>query len=175
MIFSFATIDRINLGSAYAAGMGRDLVRWRASYKLISNWHNRDIGSSTRRSFQFGCLHILRSIYTLVSLLDSSLSCSWLTPATRQLPGNLLLRKFGVRNWLAFIVISYGAVQLGMGFINVWPWLVFCRILLGALEVWQLLPVPSSVIHLINSRHRSCLQYCLWWRLGAATDAFHYL
>ena len=30
MIYSFALIDRINLGSAYTAGMGSDLVSLRA-------------------------------------------------------------------------------------------------------------------------------------------------
>jgi len=30
MVYSFAVIDRINLGSAYTAGMGNDLVRLRA-------------------------------------------------------------------------------------------------------------------------------------------------
>jgi len=54
---------------------------------------------------------------------------------TSQLPGNLVLRKFGVRNWLTFIVVAWGAVQLGMGFVSAWYWLVVCRILLGTFEV----------------------------------------
>jgi hypothetical protein len=28
MVYSFALIDRINLGAAYTAGMGADLVSW---------------------------------------------------------------------------------------------------------------------------------------------------
>ena len=52
-----------------------------------------------------------------------------------QLPGNLALRKVGVRNWLTFIVVAWGAVQLGMAFINDWRELLLCRILLGAFEV----------------------------------------
>ena len=111
-------------------------------FLLISDWHNRDIGPRTRRAFQFGYLNLLYSIYTCVSLPDdfTCSSLTSLTPATSQLPGNLILRKFGVRNWLTFIVIGWGAVQLGMGFVNVWPWLVFCRFFLGAFEVWQLFP-----------------------------------
>jgi MFS family permease len=52
-----------------------------------------------------------------------------------QIPGNLVLRRVGVRNGLTFIVVAWGAVQLGMGFVNTWYWLLVCRFLLGALEV----------------------------------------
>lgn len=52
-----------------------------------------------------------------------------------QLPGNLVLRKFGVRNWLTFSVVGWGTVQLGMGFVPTWGYLTFTRILLGAFEV----------------------------------------
>lgn len=53
----------------------------------------------------------------------------------RQLPGNLVLRKVGVRNWLACMVVGWGAVQLGMGFVPTWGYLTLCRILLGMFEV----------------------------------------
>jgi MFS family permease len=52
-----------------------------------------------------------------------------------QLPGNLVLRKFGVRNWMTFIVTAWGIVQLAMGFVPTWGYLTLMRILLGALEV----------------------------------------
>ncbi len=54
---------------------------------------------------------------------------------TSQLPGNLVLRKFGARNMLTFNVVAWGAVQLGMGFVSAWYWLVVCRVLLGVFEV----------------------------------------
>ncbi|KAJ2917764.1 hypothetical protein MD484_g2676, partial [Candolleomyces efflorescens] len=57
-----------------------------------------------------------------------------LSAGSRQLPSNLLLRKFGVSHWLAFCVISWGGVQLAMGFIPSWEYLALCRMLLGALE-----------------------------------------
>lgn len=40
-----------------------------------------------------------------------------------------------MRNWLTFIAISWGAVQLGMGFVRNWYELVICRVLLGAFTV----------------------------------------
>ena len=44
-----------------------------------------------------------------------------------------------MRNWLTFIVVAWGAVQLGMAFVSAWYWLVVCRILLGAFEVTLLI------------------------------------
>lgn len=48
-----------------------------------------------------------------------------------------MLRKFGVQKLLTFIVVAWGTVQLGMGFVHAWGWLVLCRVLLGIFEVWQ--------------------------------------
>lgn len=62
-------------------------------------------------------------------------TCNFTLTPPSQLPGNLVLRKVGVRNWLTFIVVAWGAVQLGMAFVNDWRQLLLCRILLGAFEV----------------------------------------
>ncbi|KAJ8076726.1 hypothetical protein PM082_001149 [Marasmius tenuissimus] len=51
-----------------------------------------------------------------------------------QIPGNAMLRRVGARNWLGFIVVAWGAVQLGMGFVEHWGLLTLCRILLGVFE-----------------------------------------
>lgn len=56
-------------------------------------------------------------------------------PDHRQLPSNMVLRRFGVRVCLTFYVISWGAVQLGMGFVKTWGTLTLCRVLLGVFEV----------------------------------------
>lgn len=52
-----------------------------------------------------------------------------------ELPSNVLLRAFGTRNLLSFCVVSWGAVQLAMGFVPNWQYLALCRVLLGAFEV----------------------------------------
>ena len=52
-----------------------------------------------------------------------------------QLPSNLFLRKLGVVHWLAFLVVSWGLVQLSMGFVPTWGYLALTRALLGAFEV----------------------------------------
>ncbi|KIM40316.1 hypothetical protein M413DRAFT_28802 [Hebeloma cylindrosporum] len=51
-----------------------------------------------------------------------------------QLPGVLVLRYVGVRNWMTFIVVSWGLVQLCMGFIHSWGYMILCRLLLGIFE-----------------------------------------
>ncbi|KAJ3565558.1 hypothetical protein NP233_g7557 [Leucocoprinus birnbaumii] len=51
-----------------------------------------------------------------------------------QLPGNLLIPKCGIRNWVSFCVIAWGAVAFGMGFVNNWQQLTITRVFLGAFE-----------------------------------------
>lgn len=56
------------------------------------------------------------------------------TYALLELPSNIILRKVGSANWLAFIALSWGAVMIGQGFVKSWITLTICRVLLGAFE-----------------------------------------
>ncbi|KAF2685980.1 MFS general substrate transporter [Lentithecium fluviatile CBS 122367] len=56
------------------------------------------------------------------------------TYALLELPSNIVLRKVGSANWLAFIALAWGAVMIGQGFVKSWETLAVCRILLGAFE-----------------------------------------
>ena len=51
-----------------------------------------------------------------------------------ELPSNIVLRKIGSANWLAFIALSWGAVMVGQGFVRSWQTLTVCRALLGFFE-----------------------------------------
>ncbi|KAF8339413.1 major facilitator superfamily domain-containing protein [Amanita rubescens] len=51
-----------------------------------------------------------------------------------QLPSNLFVRQIGAKNFLGFCVVSWGVVQLSMGFVRSWGYLMLCRVLLGAME-----------------------------------------
>ncbi|KIY44495.1 MFS general substrate transporter [Fistulina hepatica ATCC 64428] len=51
-----------------------------------------------------------------------------------ELPGNIIVRKVGASNWLAFCAVSWGIAQLAMGFVPSWQYLALCRALLGAFE-----------------------------------------
>lgn len=43
----------------------------------------------------------------------------------------MLLRKFGARVWLTTIVVAWGSVMLGMGFVKQWGQLLALRAVLG--------------------------------------------
>ncbi|KAK0492889.1 major facilitator superfamily domain-containing protein [Armillaria luteobubalina] len=62
-------------------------------------------------------------------------SCVYFIPyILLELPSNMCLRVVGVRNLLTGTVLAWGAVQLGMGFVPTWGYLVLCRTLLGVFE-----------------------------------------
>ncbi|KAJ7668665.1 major facilitator superfamily domain-containing protein [Mycena polygramma] len=111
LLYSFALVDRINLGSARTAGMGPAL--------------HLEIGARF-------------SIATVMYFIPYILL---------QIPGNLVVRKFGPRNYLAFCAIGWGAVQLGMGFVTTWQNLTLCRVLLGMFEA-SFFP---AVVYIISS------------------------
>ncbi|KAK4693921.1 hypothetical protein P7C70_g8838, partial [Phenoliferia sp. Uapishka_3] len=51
-----------------------------------------------------------------------------------ELPSNILLRKLGARNHMTMIVVSWGAVMVGMGFVKNWTALLALRAVLGVFE-----------------------------------------
>lgn len=81
----------------------------------------------------------------------SIVTCLYFVPyIIFQLPGNIVLRKLGVRNWLTFLVFAWGMVQLGMGFVKNWQELLATRILLGAFEA----PFFPSLLWLISAWYK---------------------
>lgn len=67
MTYSFALIDRINLGAAYTAGMGADLVSWISGGGIYVTDPNAATGC--RWTLQLDSLHFLHSIHRLVRLV----------------------------------------------------------------------------------------------------------
>jgi len=51
-----------------------------------------------------------------------------------EFPSTLSLRYIGPRIQLNGLCLAWGAVMLGMGFVNDWRVIVVCRLLIGALE-----------------------------------------
>ncbi|KAI5788283.1 major facilitator superfamily domain-containing protein [Geopyxis carbonaria] len=51
-----------------------------------------------------------------------------------ELPSNIVLRKVGAAVWLSGIVLAWGSVMIGMGFVKDWKLLVVCRAILGFFE-----------------------------------------
>ncbi|KAF9486023.1 MFS general substrate transporter [Pholiota conissans] len=135
LVYSFSLIDRINLGSAYTAGMGVDLQLVKGDrYSIVS------------------CIYFVP--YILL-----------------QLPGNLVLRRFGVRNWLSFIVLVWGAVLIGMGFIHSWGYLILCRVLLGAFEA-SFFPSLVLIISTWYKRHEVQKRVAVFYLLSVTTGGF---
>ncbi|KAM0706407.1 hypothetical protein Q7P35_005733 [Cladosporium inversicolor] len=51
-----------------------------------------------------------------------------------ELPSNMLIRKIGPAIWLSCIAFAWGALSLGIGFVNTWEALAIMRAFLGVLE-----------------------------------------
>ena len=79
-----------------------------------------------------------------------------------QLPSNLLLRKLGVTHWLSFLVVSWGAVELAMGFVPTWGLLGLCRVLLGTFEVREFMLCLASILSL-EPKKKTRLDFSQLW------------
>lgn len=51
-----------------------------------------------------------------------------------ELPSQIILKKVGAANWLAFLGLAWGVVILCFGFSNNWATVAALRVLLGILE-----------------------------------------
>ncbi|KAK2623503.1 hypothetical protein QTJ16_006504 [Diplocarpon rosae] len=73
------------------------------------------------------------------------------TYAVFELPSNLVIRRVGARLWLSLLVMSFGLVVLGMGFVKNWKVMAALRVLLGIAEAGQL----PGCIYLVASWYRT--------------------
>ncbi|KAF9268567.1 MFS general substrate transporter [Marasmius fiardii PR-910] len=135
IIYAFALIDRINLGSARVAGMGPDLqLQVGERYSIAT------------------CLYFVP--YILL-----------------QIPGNAMLRMVGVRNWITFIVVGWGAVQLGMAFVKHWGLLTLCRVLLGVFEA-GFFPAMVYIISTWYKRHEVQKRLAAFYLMSITISGF---
>ncbi|KAG6920205.1 hypothetical protein DXG01_004974 [Tephrocybe rancida] len=88
-----------------------------------------------------------------------------------QLPSNLVLRALGVRNCLAFYVVSWGIVQLAMGFVPNWGMLALCRVLLGAFEA-GFFPAMVFIITTWYVRHEVQKRLAAFYVVSIFTGGF---
>lgn len=51
-----------------------------------------------------------------------------------ELPSNMIIRRVGARFWMAFLITTWGACVLGMGFVHDWKVLTVLRTFLGMFE-----------------------------------------
>ncbi|KAF8911501.1 major facilitator superfamily domain-containing protein [Gymnopilus junonius] len=102
----------------------------------------------------------------------SIVSCIYFVPyIVFQLPSNLFLRKLGGVHWLASLVISWGAVQLAMGFVPSWGFLALCRALLGAFEA-GFFPALVYIITTWYTRHEVQKRLAAFYVVGIFIGGF---
>lgn len=102
----------------------------------------------------------------------SIISCIFFIPYILfQLPSNLLLRKLGVTNWLGFCVLSWGCVQLSMGFVPSWKYLGLCRVLLGAFEA-GFFPALVYIITTWYTRHEVQKRLAAFYLISVVVGGF---
>ncbi|KNZ74905.1 hypothetical protein J132_05904 [Termitomyces sp. J132] len=88
-----------------------------------------------------------------------------------QLPSNLVLRRLGERNILAFCVVSWGLVQMAMGFVPSWGLLALCRVLLGVFEA-GFFPAMVFIITTWYVRHEVQTRLAAFYVVSIFTGGF---
>ncbi|KAF9256907.1 MFS general substrate transporter [Marasmius fiardii PR-910] len=88
-----------------------------------------------------------------------------------EIPANAFLRRIGVRYMMTFIVIAWGAVQLAMGFVKHWGFLVLCRVLIGTFEA-GFSPAMVFVMSTWYKRHEVQKRLAVFWVLSGVIAGF---
>ncbi|KDR75670.1 hypothetical protein GALMADRAFT_140293 [Galerina marginata CBS 339.88] len=163
ILSALSLIDRSNLGLARIVGMDHDLhLSIGARYSIVSCIY---FVPYILLCVLVNCyLEGGRVIFTLSA--DISYSCP-----SSQLPSNLFLRKLGVIHWLVFLVVSWGAVQLAMGFVPSWGYLALCRVLLGVFEA-GFFPALVYIITTWYIRHEVQKRLAAFYIVGVFIGGF---
>ncbi|ORY93357.1 major facilitator superfamily domain-containing protein [Syncephalastrum racemosum] len=66
--------------------------------------------------------------------LSTAISAFFITYILFQVPANILLKRFGAKKWLSFIMLAWGIITLCMAFVRDFGSLLVARLLLGASE-----------------------------------------
>ncbi|KAF2839395.1 MFS general substrate transporter [Patellaria atrata CBS 101060] len=110
-------------------------------------------------------LNLIDFRYSIVTLVFFT------TYVVFQPPSTIIVRKIGPRIHLATITLLWGAVMIGMGFVEEWTQLVALRIVLGIFEAGFF---PSCVYLLSTwyTRYEVGKRYAAFYLLGCVASAF---
>ncbi|KAK2685555.1 hypothetical protein QWA68_015419 [Fusarium oxysporum] len=133
-LYCVSLIDRVNLGAANIAGMGREL-------ELVGTRY---------------------SIVTLVFFISYTLF---------QQPSIVIVRKIGPRKFLSLVVLLWGAVTIGMGFVADWEQLAGLRVVLGLFEA-GLFPGSVYLLSTWYTRYEVGKRYSVFYLVGSGASAF---
>lgn len=88
-----------------------------------------------------------------------------------ELPTTLLLRPIGPKYLLNGLAVSWGAVMVGMGFINDWRYIVVCRMLIGVFEAGYL-PCCMFLLATWYQRFEVQTRMSWWYLINLVVSAF---
>ncbi|PVI06724.1 phthalate transporter-like protein [Periconia macrospinosa] len=109
---------------------------------------------------ELGVLEGNVSRYSIVSLLF------FITYILFQIPSTPLARKVGPRIYCAVIVISWGAVMVGMGFVQDWKTLAALRVILGVFEA-GFFPACVYLLSTWYTRYDVGKRYSVFYMVGS--------
>lgn len=116
------------------------------------------------KELKLGVLYGSVSRYSVVTLVFFT------TYIVFQPPSTVIVRKIGPRFHLSAIVVAWGAVMLGMGFVKTWESLAGLRVVLGIMEAGFF---PSCVYLLSTwyTRYDVGKRYSVFYILGSLASA----
>ncbi|PIG84673.1 pantothenate transporter [Aspergillus arachidicola] len=88
-----------------------------------------------------------------------------------EIPSNLVIRRIGARAWLSFLIVSWGACVLGMGFVRSWQSLTVCRVLLGIFEA-GLFPGAVFIIGSWYRQYETATRISLFYMAALIASGF---
>jgi MFS family permease len=113
-----------------------------------------------------------KDLKLLVGDRYSIVSCLFFVPFVLfQIPGNIFVRKFGAKKWMAGIAFLWGVVELAMGWCNTWVQLLVLRILLGLFEA-SFFPAMMFIITTWYRRHEVQQRIAVFYVLSSIAGGF---
>ncbi len=100
-----------------------------------------------RVNISFAALQMNRDLHFSASVYGLGAGLFFLSYAAFEVPSNLLLMRFGARRWLARIMLTWGALAVGMMFVRTPTQFYVMRFLLGFAEAGFF---PGSVFYLMS-------------------------
>ncbi|KAJ9626725.1 hypothetical protein H2204_009995 [Knufia peltigerae] len=89
-----------------------------------------------------------------------------------ELPSNLIIRRLGARNWICFLIIGFGSMVLGMGFVKDWASLTVLRMFLGAFEA-GILPGALFLISSWYKTFETAKRFTIFYMSALLTNGFN--
>ncbi|BFZ55001.1 hypothetical protein PYCC9005_002039 [Savitreella phatthalungensis] len=110
-------------------------------------------------------LHLTDQQYNLC------LTCFFFTYAAVEVPSNLMLKKFGAKVWLPFIMVLWGAACIGLGFTTDFATTLVARLALGLAE-GGLFPGVTYFLSCWYPRSRMAFRIAFFFSAATVAGAF---